>query len=110
MKSEKNSKVYKIFIILPVALFVLSIQLFIISAILEAPTSRGAIYSLCSTFALISFALSVFPGIILTIVGTILAAIAKNIKFLILGIIEILAAAGGIFFIWYLIFIVSPGV
>lgn len=110
MEKEKKSRAYKVLLIIPVALFIISIVSFILAICLEFPTSRGVIYGLCFILALICFALSVFPGIILSIAGTIIAAMKKDTTTMVLGLFESFAGVGGIYLIWYAVFVLGPSV
>ena len=82
----------------------------IVASILEMPTHRGVVYGFFAMMFLLMFFFSVFPGIIMSIIGTILAAKAKRKGFTVMGIIEILLGIGGIYLIWYMIFVTGPSV
>ena len=113
MENEKNVRTgtaYKPLLIIPVVVFVLGVILFIIGSLLEFPTHRGVVYGICIMLSLLGFAFNVFPGGILAIIGTILAAKAKKTKYLALGIVEILSSLVGAYLIWYVIFVTGPSV
>ena len=108
--STKSDMAAKILLIIPLGSFLSGVALFILSLILESPTSRGTLYSICFIIAIACFILALFPGVILSIIGTVTAAKKKMTKYLTLGVLEIVFAVGGAFILWYLIYVAGPGV
>ncbi len=107
---NKSKKATDLLLFIPLIVFFLGIILFIAAVILEKPTSRGTIYSICFILSMICFVMDIMPGIILAVIGTVRASKEKRIGFVILGIAETVGALGGILLICFIIFVAGPGV
>ena len=100
MKNRSYSKA-KVLTLIPIIVLAVTVICMVLATILEVPTSRGAIYSVFAFAGLMSIFLSPLPCLVISIIGTIFAAIATKERapnaliFLILGIIEILVYVGG---------------
>ena len=100
MKNRSYSKA-KVLTLIPIIVLAGTVICMVLATILEVPTSRGAIYSVFAFAGLMSIFLSPLPCLVISIIGTIFAAIATKestpnaLIFLILGIIEILVYVGG---------------
>ena len=105
-----TNKVAMILLLIPLALLILGVILFITGCVLEGPTSRGTAYSIVMIAAIGCFILALFPGVILAIIGTIQAAKAHMTFFLVLGIVEILAAVAILGLLLFIIFVAGRGV
>lgn len=109
-KHHVGGTAHKVLLIAPIAMFCSGFLLLIISSIIEMPTHRGTLYSFLSGLSLLLLFISVFPGIIMSIIGTILSVRAGSKGFIVLGIIELLLCAGGLSLLWYAIFVTGQGV
>ena len=114
MKSNNYSKA-KILTLIPIIVLVVTVVCFIFATILEAPTNRGALYTIFAFAGLMSMLISPIPCMVISIIGTVFAAkatresIAGALRFLILGIIEILVYVVGAILAVFMI-IVGQGV
>ena len=101
MKNSKYSKA-KVMTLIPLIVFVVTVICMITATILEVPTSRGSLYSVIILIGVMSMFLSPLPCLVLSIIGTVFAAKAlkegntQTKKFLILGILEIIACLVGV--------------
>ncbi len=100
MKSNSYLKA-KTLTLIPIVVLGVTVICAVLAAMLESPTSRGALYSAFAFTGLIGAFLSPLPCLVISVVGTAFAAKAKKEdateagKFFILGIVEILAGAAG---------------
>lgn len=114
MKNGNYTKA-KILTLIPVIVLALTVICMILATILEGPTGRGTIYTIFAFAGLMSIFLSPLPCLVLSIIGTVFAAkatkegTAGSIRFLILGIAEILVYVAGVI-VAVLMFIAGQGV
>ena len=112
---NKNCTRAKVLTLIPIIVFLVTAICFVLSLILEVPTSRGVIYSIFAFVAVISMFISPLPCLVLSVLGTVFAAKAKkegaprSVLFLVLGIIEISVYVLGVIFA-VLLFIGGQGV
>ena len=99
-----------VFLILPLAIFALSVLCFIVGCILEQPTSRGTVYSLIMLGSFAMLGLDLFPGTVFAAIGLLRAARAKMTGFFVLGLIEVTGAVMLLFVVAFIIFVAGPGV
>ena len=101
--NDKNKLKAKILVLIPAAFFAITVVSFVIASILEKPTGRGSIYTFFISVAIIGIFLMPLPSLLLSVIGTIFAikaiteGIAGSRKYLVIGIIEILASVLGVF-------------
>ncbi len=101
MKSSNCLKA-KVLTLIPVIVLAVTVICMVLATILEGPTNRGTIYTIFAFVGVMSIFLSPLPCQVLSIIGTVFAAKATKegtagaLKFLILGIIEILFSVGGV--------------
>ena len=113
MKNRNHSKARRL-ILIPIGVFVLTAICMVLAAILETP-ARGMGYSFFAFTGLLSLFLSPLPCLAVSVAGTVFAARAvregsvQSRKYLIIGILEILTCAGGLFFA-VMMFIAGQGV
>ena len=113
--NNKNYLRAKIFTLIPIAVFVVTVICFVLAMLLEAPTDKGTAYSVFGLIGIFSIILSPLPCLGLSVVGIIFSikakkdGISKAILFLVLGIIEILSHSGSLI-LAVLMFIVGQGV
>ncbi len=100
MKNGNYTKA-KILTLIPVIVLALTVICMILATILEGPTGRDTIYTIFAFAGLMSIFLSPLPCLVLSVIGTVFAAkatkegTAGSIRFLILGIAEILVYVAG---------------
>ena len=100
MKNGNYTKA-KILTLIPVIVLALTVICMIFATILEGPTGRGTIYTIFAFAGLMSIFLSPLPCLVLSVIGTVFAAkatkegTAGSIRFLILGIAEMLVYVAG---------------
>ena len=100
MKNGNYTKA-KILTLIPVIVLALTVICMILATILEGPTGRGTIYTIFAFAGLMSIFLSPLPCLVLSVIGTVFAAkatkegTAGSIRFLILGIAEMLVYVAG---------------
>ncbi len=96
MKNGNYTKA-KVLTLIPIFVLVVTVICFALAVMLEGATNRGTLYTIFALAGLISMFISPLPCLVVSIIGTIFAAKAKKegaaaaLKFLILGILEILA-------------------
>lgn len=111
MESSNHFKA-KIFTLIPIYIFLITIVCLIIGTILEKPTNRGTIYSFLILIVIINIFLAPLPCFILSILGIIFSikalteGIVQSRKFLVLGIFESL---GGVLAIILAILMIIGG-
>lgn len=114
MKKSNYSRA-KVLTLLPIIVLVATMICMILATILEVPTNRGALYTIFAFAGLMSMFLSPLPCLVISVAGTVFAAKAKKegtseaLKFLILGIMEILIYVVGAI-IAIIMFIAGQGV
>ncbi len=102
MKNSSYSK-SKVLTLIPIFVLAVTVICLVLAAILEAPTGRGALYTIFAFVGLMSMFLSPLPCLVLSVAGTVFAAkagkegIAGARKFLVTGILEILVYVVGAF-------------
>ncbi len=94
MKSSSYSKA-KALTPIPIIVLAVTAICMVLAAILEAPTNKGALYSIFAFTGLMSTLISPLPCLVISMIGTVFAARAQKEgaaakKFFILGVIEIL--------------------
>ena len=100
MKNSNYSKA-KLLTLIPVIILAVTVLCMVLAAILEAPTNKGALYSIFAFAGLMSMFISPLPCLVMSVTGTVFAAkatkegTAEALKFFILGIIEILVNVMG---------------
>lgn len=107
---KRSDKLAMVFLIIPLAFFVLSMLCFIGGCILEQPTSRGGLYSLLMICAIALLWLDIIPGAIFAVIGLVRAARAKMTGFFVLGLIEVSGVAVLLLICAYIVFVTGPGV
>ncbi len=114
MKNRNDSKA-KILILIPIVVFVITGLCLVLATILDVPANRGAFYSFFAFTGMMGMFLFPLPCLVVSIVGTVLAARAakeggvQSRIFLAIGIMEILACGAGVFFA-IMMFIAGQGV
>ena len=114
MKNANHSKA-KVLTLIPVIVLALTVFCMVLATILEGPTGRGTIYTIFAFAGLMSIFISPLPCRVLSIIGTVFAikatkeGAAGTLKFLILGIAEILVYVAGAI-VAVLMFIAGQGV
>ncbi len=102
MKNSSYSKA-KVLTLIPIFVLAVTVICLVLAAILEAPTGRGALYTIFAFAGLMSMFLLPLPCLVLSVAGTVFAAkavkegIAGARKFLVTGILEILVYVVGVF-------------
>ena len=95
MKNSNYSKA-KVLTLIPVFVLVFAVICMVLATILEAPTSRGVLYTVFAFAGLMCIFLSPLPCLVVSVAGTVFAAKAtkegtpETRKFLILGLFEVL--------------------
>ena len=107
---KRSDKLARVFLIIPLAFFALSILCFIGGCILEQPTSRGGLYSLLMICAIALLWLDIIPGAIFAVIGLVRAARAKMIGFFVIGLIEVSGVVVLLLISAYIVFVAGPGV
>lgn len=107
---KRSDKAAKVFLIIPLVIFVLSVLCFTGGCILEVPTSRGVIYTLLVLGSFILFGLNIVPGAVFSIIGLVRAVRAKMTGFIVLGIIETAGAALSVLAVFIIVFVTGPSV
>ncbi len=98
----KNYSRAKVLTLIPIIFFIVTVVCLTLAAILEEPTSGGTLYSIFAIVGLMGLVLSPIPSLVMAIIGVIFAVRAKKegetkaLKFLILGIVEILFSISGV--------------
>ena len=77
MKNSNYSKA-KALTLIPIIILAVTVICMVLADILEAPTSRGAIYTAFAFAGLMSILLSPLPCLVMTIIGTVFATRAKK--------------------------------
>ena len=114
MKNANHSKA-KVLTLIPVIVLALTVICMVLATILEGPTGRGTIYTIFAFAGLMSIFISPLPCLVLSVIGTVFAikatkeGAAGTLKFLILGIAEILVYVAGAI-VAVLMFIAGQGV
>ena len=90
MKTERSIVTARILLLIPLAVFVITVVCFIAAVLLERPTDRGQLYCLLVTISFLSMLISPIPCLVMSAIGTARKAGCKKGKpFLVLGGIEI---------------------
>ncbi|ETP71344.1 hypothetical protein UYO_2706 [Lachnospiraceae bacterium JC7] len=112
---KSNYTKAKVLTLIPIIVLFVTFICMVLATILQVPTNRGALYTVFAFAGLMSIFILPLPCLVISIVGTVFAAnaikegITAARKFLILGIIEILACVVGTI-LTVLMFIVAQGV
>ncbi len=94
---NKNYLKARKLLLIPVFIILAATVCFGLASILEVPTHRGTVYSILIMIAILSIFLAPLPCLVMSVIGTVFAAKATKEgtaparKYLVLGIIEILA-------------------
>ena len=107
---KHSDRLAKVFLIIPLIFFAMSVLCFVGGSALEQATSRGIIYTFLILGAFIFFGLDLIPGAIFAVIGMIRAAKAKMTGFLVLGIIEVIGACLSLIAVYIIVFVTGPGV
>ena len=92
--NNKNYSRAKVLTLIPVIIFVVIALSLVLSTILEGPTARGTVYTVFAFIGVVGLFLAPLPCLIVSILGTMFAAKAKNEgitqskKYFIIGIVE----------------------
>lgn len=105
---KRSDKLAKIFLIIPMILFVLGVTCFGVGWALAR--FRGVVYTFLMIGSFSSFGLEILPGTVFTVIGMIRAADSKMTGFFILGIVEVIVALLLAHLVWYIVFAAGPGV
>ena len=91
----------KVLTLIPVIVLAVTVICMVLAALLEVPTDRGVLYSILAFVGLMSAFISPVPCLVISVIGTVLAAkaakegAAEARIFLVLGITEILVYVMG---------------
>ena len=114
MKNSSYSKA-KVLTLIPIIVLAVIVLCMVLAAILEVPTSRGALYTILALAGLMGVFIAPLPCLVISVVGTVFAAkagkegVAEAHKYLVAGIIEIMVYAAGAF-LAVLMFLAGQGV
>ena len=114
MKNSNFSKA-KVLTLIPIIVLAVTVICTVLATILEVPTNRGVFYTIFALAGLISLFLAPLPCLVISVIGTMLAAkatkegTAEARIFLILGIIEIIVYVVGAI-LAVIMFMVGQGV
>ena len=114
MKNSSYSKA-KILTLIPIIVLAVIVLCMVLAAILEVPTSRGAIYSILALAGLMGAFISPLPCLVISAAGAVFAAkavregVSEARLFFVMGIIEIIVCAAGAF-LSILMFLAGMGV
>lgn len=92
---NRNYTKAKVLTLIPIIVLAVTVICLVLATILEFPTDRGALYSICIFVGLMSIFLSPLPCLVISIIGMVSATKAKKEgavgaeKLFILGIIDI---------------------
>ena len=99
---EKTGKeTAKVLTLIPIVVLAVTVTSLVLATILEGPANRGVLYTIFAFAGLMCIFLSPLPCLIISVIGTVFAAKAVRegaegaLKYLILGIIEILVYVMG---------------
>ncbi len=99
---NRNHKIAKILILIPIIVFAVTVICMGFAMILEGPTGRGTIYSIVALIGILSIFLSPLPCLVISVAGTVFAAKAlkegsrRSLIFLVIGIVEIMTYVVGV--------------
>ena len=114
MKNSNYSKA-KVLTLIPIVVLAVTVICMVLAAIFEVSANRGVLYTIFAFAGLMSIFISPLPCLVVSIIGTLFAAkatregIIEAKKFIILGVIEILAYVTGVI-IAIMMFIAGQGV
>ena len=115
--SMKNSSYLKakVLTLIPIIVLAVIVLCMVLAAILEVPTSRGALYTILALAGLMGVFIAPLPCLVMAILGTMFAAkagkegVSGARLFFVMGIIEIIVCAAGAF-LSILMFLAGLGV
>ena len=99
MNTGKRHNIAKGLSVIPLIVLAVAMHLFVLATVLEGPTNRGIIYSICALISILCIFLAPLPCLAISVSSIIYAV--KSIregnratrKYLILGIVEAVVAA-----------------
>lgn len=100
--NNRNHRIAKILVLIPIAVFIITAISMGLATVLEYPTDMGLAYTVFAFIGIMSIFLSPLPCLVISIVGTVFAAkatkegVVQSRKFLVIGIIEIIAYIAGV--------------
>ena len=115
MKNRNLSKT-RVLLLIPIAVFAVTVICLVFALMLASPTNKGTIYSLFALVGILGIVLSPLPCLAMSVAGTIFAAkavkegIVPARKYLVLGIVEILTHASGVILAILMVFVAGQGV
>jgi hypothetical protein len=113
---NKNYKIAKILVLVPLIVFAIAVVCFIIATVLEQPTNRGVLYTAILLIGFLCMLLAPLPCLIVSIIGSLYAYRSKKegarhgILLFIIGIVNTLVSFAVFVFDIYAVFVLGPGV
>lgn len=113
--NNRNHKIAKKLILIPIVVFAVTAVCMGLAMILEGPTARGTLYTIFALIGILSVFLSPLPCLVISIMGTVFAVKATkegaipSRKYLAIGVVEIIICVVGVFLVG-LAFINGPSV